>query len=218
MAVTTTPQQLAIAAYGHSLKNKAGNIANETSELLQVVIRSQRRWYALAARVNPTFFAGMGAVPFAAGGWRRPETAESVVRVEMPDGTRVNVTPHDDRTCELAPAVYHFGQVYRGVGRTGDPTAGNLTFFWSKRPTDPATFTAALDADWTEQFNQLIILDVAKYLATKDGGSGRAEEMAALQLEQKGWIEQYTAFLEHADGATVARFDHDFKLPSLVGK
>ena len=84
MAVTTTPTDLIEAAYAKSMKNNPGQIATETTELLQVVIRMLRKFYSIAARVNPLYFADTEAVaPTADGsGWERPEGAESIFRIE----------------------------------------------------------------------------------------------------------------------------------------
>lgn len=196
MAVTTTPQDILNGAYAKSLKNRPGAIASESSELLQLVIRAMRGLYAAAARINPTFFAESAVVVFGAPGWARPQNAEAVFRIENPAGAEVVVVPFDDRRAEPGlPAVYNFGQVYRPASAGApDPQAGNLTFFYAKRPTDPATLAATLDALWTEQFNELLILELAIYLAIKDGRDG---EVNAYKSDRDVWATRFFAFLEH---------------------
>lgn len=207
MAVTTTPRQILTAAYAHSTKNRPGVIAAESTELLQVVIRAMRGLYAFAARVNPTFFAKTSAVAFAAPGWSRPEDAESVFRIEDPTGTEVVVVPYDDRGAEVGmPAVYSFGQVYRPASAAApDPQAGNLTFYYAKRPQSPATLDTPLDASWAEQFNELLALEVAIYLSVKDG---RQDELGSLRADRDRWIAQFVAFLEHETANERRRYGH----------
>lgn len=196
MAVTTTPQTILDGAYAKSQKNKPGAIATESVELLQLVIRATRGLYAFAARINPTFFAESAVVAYSAPGWARPQNAEAVFRIENPTPAEVVVVPFDDRRAEAGmPAVYPFGQVYRPASAGApDPQAGNLTFYYAKRPTDPATLAATLDALWTEQFNELLILEVAIYLAIKDG---RADELGAYRSDRDRWAMLFGAFLEH---------------------
>lgn len=355
MSVVTTPQDILYAAYAKSTKNSPGTIATESTELLQVVIRALRGLYALAARVNPTFFAtkqnivsGDGittalslvknagaatfktstvasafqvggtalaftgaaaqaftaAHPITAGkwgaillqvsqasltavtskivgatqttaqayataadavaalpaadagclavahiliqagttwtantsyldnniaacisatmvpyapttvGWSRPIDAESVWRIEataatVPTttaGTEVVVVPFDDKGAEAGkPAVYEFGQQFYGAGNTLDPTSGTLQLFYSRRPTDPATLASTLDASWLDQFNEILILEVAAYLALKDG---RADEYVALSKDQEKWVKQFIMFLEHSTANERRRFAH----------
>lgn len=196
MPVTTTPQMILDGAYAKSLKNRPGAIASESGELLQLVIRSMRGLYAFAARINPLFFAESAAVNFAAPGWPRPQNAEAIFRIETAAGVEVVVVPFDDRNAEPGiGAVYEFGQVYRPASALApNPQNGALTFFYSKRPTDPANLAATLDAMWTEQFNELLILEVAIYLALKDG---RGDEVGAYKSDRDRWANLFAAFLEH---------------------
>jgi len=215
MAVTTTPQDILTAAYGKSLKNKPGTIATESTELLEVVIRALRGLYAAAARVNHLFFAEQAAVTLAAGAWARPETAESIFRIERNAnttggsgavGSEVVVVPFDDRAAESGKgAVYRFGQKFYSAGNAADPTGGELAFFYSRRPTSPASLTATLDAQWTETFNELLILETALYLASKDD---RAGEVSRLDKDRMAWLNLFVGFLEHETANERRRFGH----------
>ena len=350
MSVVTTSQDILYAAYAKSTKNSPGTIATESTELLQLVIRSLRGLYALAARVNPSFFAARSSVvsgdgivtpltltkgvttaktfitnsvasayriggvavafvgsstqafttthqisinkwgavllqvsqagamttkvvaspqaytaaadavaalpaadvgylavghwliqagavaweattkdlqngvdctsaigvayPLTTVGWARPANAESVWRIEADTGTvpttdtgtEVCVVPFDDKTAESGkPSVYEFGQQFYGAGNSLDPTSGTLQFFYSRRPTDPANLGATLDSSWLEQFNEILILEVAAYLALKDG---RGDEYQALNADKASWVKQYIMFLEHATANERRRFAH----------
>lgn len=215
MAVTTKPRDIIVAAYAKSMKNKPGTIATESTELLQLVIRSLRGLYSVAARVNPIFFAEDADVTLAAGAWGRPETAESIYRIERvagttggtgSDGDEVVVVPFDDKKAEEGMgALYEFGQAFKPAGNALDPTGGDLKFYYAKRPTDPADLDATLDALWQESYNELLILETAIYLAMKDT---RSEEVTNLKGERDVWAGLFIAFLEHATANERRRFGH----------
>lgn len=217
MAVTTTPQMILDAAFGKSLKNRPSDIATAPTELLNLVVRSMHGLYAYAARVNPMYFAETAPVTFASPGWARPATAESVLRIENSTFTEVVVVPYDQRDAEPGqPAVWRFGQIYRPASSVApNPQSGNLTFFYAKRPTTPASLGATLDALWAEQFNELLALEVAIYLALKDG---RQEEVPGLITDRDRWIALFSAFLEHETAQERQSYGqvNRFAGPSLV--
>lgn len=227
MAVTTTPQDIYLAAYAKSTKNRPGQIASESGELLQLIIRIFRGIYAGAARINPTFFAETADVVFASPGWARPEASQLIYKIEnvnapsITAGTEIKVLPFDQRTIEPGlPSVYRFGQVFRPVSGSAtvppiSPQSGTLRFFYSKRPSTPASVTATVDAMWVEDFNELPMLRVARYLAAKDG---RADEVAALTAEITEWATMLIAFLEHETANEVRSHGHiaRFNSPSLI--
>lgn len=215
MAVTTTVQDILDGAYSKSTKNRPGTIATEATELVDVVQRSINGLYAIAARVNPLFFASTQNVTLATG-WARPETAESVFRVEggtnppttpnVATGTEVVVVPFDDRAAEpLKPAVYRYGQKYYTAGNALDPVNNDLMFYFSKRPSTLTVVASVLDAQWVEQFNELLMLEVAIYLALKDN---RGDEVMLLKQERDRWATQFLAFLEHETANERRRTGH----------
>jgi hypothetical protein len=230
MPVTTTPQSLINAAYAKSLKNKANTIASESGELLQLVIRTIRSLYAAGARINPYFFSESANVAFSAPGWARPEGAQLIYRIEAASsspptsitaGTEIAVVPFEAKATEPGkPALFRFGQIYRPVSASAtvapiSPQNGTLTFYYSRRPTDPASLAATVDPLWIEDFNEIPILRIARYLALKDG---RGDEVAGIDVELKEWAQQYVAFLEHETANEIRSYGHigRFNAPSLV--
>jgi hypothetical protein len=213
MAVTTTPQDIIYAAYSRSTQNNPGTIATESTELLNVVQRALDGSYAMAARINPTFFAASATVTAPGAGlpWARPELAESIFRIEN-SGVEVVVVPYDDRTAEEGlPAVYEWGQNFYEAGNTPDPdpTTDDLDFFYSKRPATLTSLTDTLDALWREPFNELLVLEVAIYLAVKDGAAqSRLNELQALAQERLRWANRFCSHLEHATPIQRRRFGH----------
>jgi hypothetical protein len=195
MAVTTTVQDIVTGAMAKSKKNRPGDASVMATELARVVTRAHRGLYAFAARINPTYFATQLDVAFASGGWARPASAESIFRIEQA-GAEVVTVPFDDRGAEKGkPALYELGQLFRSAGNALDPVSGTLTFFFSTRPADYTALATVLDALWVEAYNELLMLEVAVYLALQDG---RTDEAGALKAERDRWAVLFAAHLEHA--------------------
>jgi hypothetical protein len=183
----TNCRTLIEAAYSRSTFNDPEKLATK-SELIGVIDRRMKQLYSVIARENPTYFGTRATMSSTNGTWERPNNppAELIHRVETSDGTQVHITPFDDRKGEQPPAVYQYGQQYHTVGRTNDPAQNAaLTFFYSKRHPDldpdktPEHQDNQLDPMWPEQFNDLVVLHVARYLATKDGREGEIQVLAA---------------------------------------
>lgn len=201
-----TPRELITAAYGFSTKNQPQEIATEETELLEVVQRALHRAYAIGARANPMFFGKTTAVPASTATWARPADAELVFRIEMPDTTEVVVVPMDDRDTEPEqPALYRFGQVYYPSGNASDPSTETLTFFYSQVSPTVADIDSTIDASWPVQFNNLLIFEIALYLAHKDG---REEELPRLQSGYNEWLNLFLGFLQHETANERRRWGH----------
>lgn len=240
----TTAQDIITAAIAKSLKNKPGTLATLGTELVGELSRLQRAIYALAPRINFTYFAGYTEVAAAAEsggplqqGWPIPEgeccfRLEATTRTQAPtalaDGKEIVLVPFDDRAAEAGkPAVYQLGQTYFSAGNALDPTGGEIRVFVSRRPEVLTALTDALDPQWPEAYNEILIDGVAMYLASKDG---RADEVASLTTERSQWMQLLVAHLEHFQAnerrryANVRRFNaptliplSSFGLPSQAG-
>lgn len=217
MAVTTTVQDILTAAYARSSKNQPGKIATEATELVKLVGRALRGLFAVGAVVNPEFFADSADVAYADPGWARPEDAISVWAIENATGDEVVVVPFSDRKAEEGKAaLYRWGQIYRSPLGTNDPAiTETLTFFYSARATLPTATSTVLDALWVEQHNDLLIDEVAIYLALKDG---RGDEVSALQTERAPNLALFVSFLQHETVNEVRRYGQQrtILLPSLL--
>ena len=211
--MATTVQDILEMAYAKSTQNNPGTIATESVELLGVVYRMLAGCFAVAARVNPIYFGEKATVAPVTNKWARPPEAESIFRTELTtDGSVVAVVPYDDQLAESAlPSVYEYGQFFFTAGGLASPddTTDSLDFYYSRQPTALAAVDDNLDALWPESFNELLALHVAKYLATKDGGTqGREQELVVLAGEIEAWANRYVAFLEHATANTRKRHSH----------
>jgi len=217
--MATNCRDLIEAAYSRSTFNDPEKLATR-SELIGVIDRRMKQLYSVIARENPTYFGTVDEIDSTNGTWPRPSSppAELVHRVEKSDGQQVHITSFEDRTGEQPPAIYQYGQVYRTVGRTNDPINNDsLTFYYSKRhpdldpekPWDDQDNT--LDPMWPEQFNDLVVLHVARYLATKDG---RSEEIQVLAAEEQALMEVLFNHLRVENYGMTARWGQRARLIS----
>jgi hypothetical protein len=215
-----TPREIFDAAYSTSKLNQPGTTASETGELLPLLNRSLRGLFAEAARVNRKIFATRATVAYATDGWPRPTGAEMILRIEagagmtapggaIATGTQIIEVPFDQRNAEPGkPSIYALGQRYYTAGTTMDPTGGSLVFFYSARPATVSTLTSQMDALWPTQFDSLLVLDVAVYLARKDGGERRMAELAAFGEEYQREHARFIQWLEHESLTEVKMYGH----------
>jgi hypothetical protein len=204
-------RQIIDSAFARSTFNDPGKLATD-KELVGVIDRYMRRLYADAAKENPEYFGDLATVTPSSGRWMQPASAEVVNRIETMTGTRVAITPFADREAEAAPRVYRYGRFYRTVGGTGDPQATDpLVFFYAighpqLNPDQPPTHAAnQLHETFPEQFMDLPVLRVARYLAVKDGRGGEVEAMIG---EEGELLEIFYQHLANQDAGMVSRFRH----------
>lgn len=205
MAVTTVGQDIFNAALAKSTKNEASNYS--PSEMIARINNRLSGIYEVAARVNPLFFAETTDEVETAGVWSRPEEALSIVKIEDSTPDPVIIVPHDDQLAEPSKlCVYEFGQEFFAItNATGTPT-GDLTFWHARRPTPVANLSpATLDAQWREDFNELLILEVAIELAAKDG---RPDELVNLKEDRNSWLTRFASFLQISTAGEARRFGH----------
>lgn len=190
----STALDIILAAMGRSRQNLTTDLATYETELLALINRCLLSYFTMAAKMNPEYVGSIVAVPEVSGTWQRPALAEIVWKIETAAGVVVAVIPPDDRQMEPGlPAVYRLGRTFYAAGRSNDPT-GALTLFCALRPAALTSTGSQLPASWDTTYNELLILDVALYLATKDN---RQDELARLQSEQNKWLELYQQFLRH---------------------
>lgn len=198
-------QTIIDAALGTSFKNRPSTVANNSAELVAAVDRRYKMTYAAAAKANPGFFMNVASIPFASGGWVKPSDCQLLVRLEagsgvqtaglaaIAAGTEIIIVPYDDRLAEtLLPAVYFVAGQYKSAGNTLDPASGNLTFYYSRRPTTLAAVTDAFDALWDETYNAILINDLAAYLCRKDG---RGDEGDFYSGESDNWLQLFLDYV-----------------------
>jgi hypothetical protein len=217
----STPREIIDAAYGTSKLNQPGSSASETGELLPLLNRILRGLFAEGARVNRKIFATRATVAWTTDSWPRPTGAEMILRIEagagmasgagaIAAGTEIVEVPFDQRRAEPGkPAIYALGQKYYPAGGPNDPTgAGSLVFFYSSRPVALTSLTQTIDPLWPDQFDSLLILEMARYLAAKDGGEKRAQETQVFISEYEREHARFVAWLEHESTVEVKSWGH----------
>src|SRR5690606_24237135 len=231
MAVTTTPQMLFEAAIPRSKLNLASDLASADTELLQYLARAMRGVFAFAARINPYYFGATKEQAHGESGWPMPEDAESVYLIQgtgaanAPDGERVRIVPSvDPEAVQSRPSVFFRGRAFHATGNAADPSADEvLRMFYSRLPIVPGDVDQPIDPLWCEQYNELLVLEIAIYLAIKDNDSGRrAHELNELRAQRDSWARLFAAHLQHVAPAVrrkghVRQINVDTLLPLLAG-
>lgn len=186
--MTTTAKDLIQRAFARSTKNDPDKLANR-KELIRALSDYVRGLYIDVAEVDEEFFQTSSAVTGVSGVWALPSTMIQPFVVLDADGDEVAVVPFRDQDAEIAPRVYQRGRSLYTVGETDDPaTAAVLTIYGSlKHPAlDPdAAWDAAgntLDSSWPEDHNEILVCELARYLAFK---GGRPDEAKALEGERE---------------------------------
>lgn len=209
--MATTAKDLIEAAWGRSTANDPISLATR-KELIGALQRKLKQVYSLAIRRNPFYFAKSSNVVGAASKYAVPTDAEAVIAIEDATGGRVHIVPFFDKKGEQPPRVYRLGRDYISVGEASDPGAADtLTFVYGYLHADLDPEAAwddaanTLEADWPEQFNDIMVVDLAQYLAIKDGVRG---DLNALAHEEEKIMAVFEDHLDHAYQGTVARFGH----------
>lgn len=211
-------QSLVIAAVARSTKNREGAIVDVGGEMLALCTRSLRGFFAVAGKVNPDFFGTTATVAYSGPvtGWPQPSDLVTMTRIEMADGTEVDVFDKGSRgmAIEGEPAVYRLGQVYKLAGGSSGPTTSDSLKFWYARTCEiPSAITDEIDAEWPEDHNDLLVVDIALYLAKKDG---RGDDVATLRPEWEWLFTQWVDRLRTSDAVTGRFTDFDRAIPNTV--
>lgn len=210
--MTTTGQQIIDAAYARSTAARVDTAATDGVELLGALNQALLARFQLAARVAPATFGAVAAVSFTTDSWPFPSGALTVFRVEggtatlpaMTAGTPVSVVALEDRLAFAGqPSVYAMGRKLYGAGNSGDPTAGELSVWYTPSPTTLGSLASNIDATWPESFNALLELPVAIYLARKDE---RTVDQQAFEAEESRWLALFDAWLRGQVTGMESRF------------
>lgn len=214
-----TAQAIIDAALGRSIKNTS-RLADAAVELLRVLNLSLDRWVTHAAVTAPDAFEedrtvvrdddGAGPVQR----WTIPTDMMVITRVEDPlnAGTEIPIIPQaDQKMWRRLPSFTRRGSklLPNALSLEEMDTIEDLTLTGAILLPHPALVADAIDPRWPERFDPLLEIDIARYLATKDG---RAEEYAGLDAEEamaKGlydsWLAVRVANLTSRHGPVKAR-------------
>lgn len=180
----TTVQVLVEGAYSRSTANDPGKLATD-GELVSVTNRIYQAYFALAAAAAPERFVSKTTITLAGSPPAAVLSTDiiDVRRVQNVAGAKVNVIPVEeiDRLWHLAPAVYRQGSSIVSRAATSDPIATDVLTVWQlDAPATLAALADVLDTRFPVRHLELIIVELAMYLSTKDTGRDPAE-FAALK-------------------------------------
>lgn len=214
----TTYEEIITNAHGYSSKSRPDQIATKATELLALASRSVRAIFAIAARAHPEYWGQTANTAHDGVGWPRPANAQAVIGIQRSnDAVPVKIVPFDDRLAELSfPSVYFYGRKYRITGSALGPFNGDLlTIAYSRMPNKPLLLTDIIDAEWEEAFDNFVTVDVAIYLALKDG---RLDEVETLKPVQQKEAQLFLDFMASANIGQVFRFGQPRRVtvPSIM--
>lgn len=194
-----TVEEWALRSYGYSKKSQPDRIANEGEELRELAFRVLQAVFQVAARINWTYFgATSGAVASTSGGWLIPTAAELIGWMSTDGSTDPSSRVFPVGIGEVDPepgraTVYRLGpRFFPGVNIT---TAASIHFLYSRTPTEPPDTTTAIETDYPVSHEDLLILEMAMYLALKDG---RHAEMRELEPMRDVAALRFAQHLQHA--------------------
>lgn len=192
----STVQELIEAAYVRSTANDPGKLAQD-AELIGHLNRTYQGYFALMSAALPdanaaeTSLTCLGTPATAT----LPADVIDLLRVETAAGVKVALIPvvEKDRAWHLAPAMYRVGRSLVSRGLANDPAPGtSLTLFHLDAPAALTARGDTLDDRWPVRFDQLLVVDLALYLATKDEGGRAASEIQNLQAERAFLLAAFT--------------------------
>lgn len=173
-----TVQEIIEAAYLRSTRNVPGKTAQDP-ELIGFLSRVYCTYYLLMAKAAPDRFESelvlvLGGAPAQAA---LPATVHDVRYVSW-NGVDVSIIPIEEqfRTWHLAPCVIWLGLTLRSRGSVGDPTIGSaLSAIVLAGAAALTTLASVLDSRFTDEYTELLVDEVAMYLALKDSNRDPAE-------------------------------------------
>lgn len=187
------PIDIITSALGYSTKNRPEWATSKETQLFDTLMRAMRGLYLVAASVNPSRFGKSAAVNYAAG-WTTPADCNSIYYIENGNGDEVIVVPVEQKQADRSrPAIYQEGVKFFGAGNTIDPSGGALTFHYAMKATKPANVNTDFSAEWNTDFDALLTVESAIYMAVQDG---RADEAGAWVGSRDSWVKQFVGWLE----------------------
>lgn len=163
-----TAEEIINRSYAYSSANDPDRTASK-AEMLTVLNHKLKKYFRKAFRVNPAYFGESDILTFSGTGWPVPASM-GVYYMQDEAAAEVHiVTVSEKETTSMPPRVYRLGQEYRTVGAVGDPpTSETLTVFYGVLPGDVALIGDDLPTEWPEDHEDLLVFELARYLALKD--------------------------------------------------
>lgn len=159
----------------------------DDTELIGIIDRAQKE---LMAR-HPDRFRTKSAVIAPTGEpWVLPVHTKLHLLVKAVGGTRVHLVDLDDQAASFPPAGYLLGgtKFYSTIDTTTatlNPATDSLVAFHGIVPTTLTATGNSLDAEWPEWWTRILELEVALFLAIKDGRPTAAVVKAELDEKKR---------------------------------
>lgn len=186
--------------------------AASEAEMLGVLTRLFYGYYADASDQNPAVFAKKAVVAWDVGGFWNMPSDQDILYMLTANGIPIVVVPFQDTGAEPSVgAVYRLASKYYPAGNANDPSNVPLVFTYQPVPAAFAAINDSAPSDWPEQFDEMVITDLATYLAEKDG---RPQDAQAMAGEASKWRALYRRWLVLADVNTVRRFSVPQQVPT----
>lgn len=202
------------------------NFPSTRSVLYRRIGQRLQQLYAVAARTNPEYF-GVSAVGTLSSGAVSLSTTgdpdagdpvfspELITRVEIADkgtsaytnGDEVFVVQRNDPGVAVAPRVTIRNGVIQQIG-TDLTNVTSLRMYYSRRPFRLDGGDGALALDFPEAFQELLVVDLAKWLARKLADKeNRGLALEALTAEETELLANFVAEVEsYTSGVETGRF------------
>ena len=227
--MTTTAKDIIQAALAGNTGNDPDDLAG-TPELVQRLSYKLRALCARANALNPWWSVVKTTVTGDASKWVLPSAspilyihaggeagtgADAVLgSTEDLDLEVYRVRP-SDTAAALAPRVYQSGEDLYSVGASGDPDPsvdGDTLAVYQVAvhpelddSAEPDAAANTLEELWPEQFNELLVMYLQEYLASKD--EGRALEAARLAKQIEPLEASFLAYAKQRSMYETVRFD-----------
>lgn len=200
-------------AIARSYRNRGEVLAPQVPELLDALTLLFTQRYAQASGLNPAVFLKRAVLNWVADGWTIPADCDTMVLMRVNSGAQVFVVAIDNLDAEpTEAAVYRMGRRYLPAGNPVDPVNVPLVAFYTQIPAAFAAVDQAPGPEWPQQFDTMVVVDLAVWMATKDG---RADDLQALAPEQGAWDAKYREWLQRESLGLVRQFAKQAIAPSV---
>lgn len=206
--MAATVQTIVDGGVAHSTVSDPNRLYT-TAEIVRVVNDYQRKYMARANALNPHRFksASLLAAPGAGLPWTITVLFSDLVHLEKSDGTEVRIVDEQDSKSEVPPRVrVEARNLLFTIGDSADPdpVSDQLKLWYAPIPVELTSLASNLDDRFPEQYNRILMLEVAMYLALKDG---RIEEAASFQGQLDAWVDTFDRELAPPYSARTRRFE-----------
>jgi hypothetical protein len=171
-----TAEEVIVAAMARCT-DLGATVPSAWSVYLRRIGLRQGQIFSMVAQVDPEYFGVESFVPLVNGAFTLANLSPKVeriadVRIGNPGSSGfqsndpVNLIRHDDQEAMLPPRAVVRDQILRQVGNDLQGVS-TLVLYYSKRPATSSAITKATVMELPEQFQDLLVIDLAKQMIRK---------------------------------------------------